>query len=227
MPLDRPPGQHILVLAPHPDDDVIGCGGTLSKHVAAGSHVTSVYLTDGGRGDPECGDPAQVARVRRQEAEAAAEVLELNDLVFLNGPDGALAPVPELIRALQRVLTDRQPDLVYVPFFLDPHPDHRATNDVLAAVVAAGDFCFRCCAYESWSPLVSNVLVDISTQMPRKLAAVRCYRSQVQQIDYVRLVEGLNTYRTVQFSRRFQYAEAFYLDDVCDYLAMVAQMETT
>lgn len=220
--LDRPPGQRVLVLAPHPDDETIGCGGTLLKHVAAGDPVTCVYLTDGSRGNPDCPDSIQVARTRRREAEAAARVLGLNDLVFLGGADGALTASSELVAALRATLDKRQPDLVYVPFFLDPHPDHRAASDLLAAVVATGDFRFRCCAYETWSPLLPNVLVNVSTQMETKLRAIGQYRSQVARGDYAGLTRGLNRYRTAQYSHQIGYAEAFYLAGVHDYLTLIA-----
>ncbi len=221
--LDRPPGQRMLILAPHPDDEAISCGGTIIKHTTAGDSVTCVYLTDGSQGDPDCPDLVQVKHTRRREAQAAAKVLGLNDLVFLDGPDGALAATPELVAALRAVLDERQPDLVYVPFFLDAHPDHRATNDLLATVVTTGDFRFRCCAYETWSPLIPNILVDISGQMETKLHAIGQHHSQMAHVDHIGLARGLSRYRTAQYSRQIEYAEAFYLSDARDYLTLVAE----
>ena len=134
--------------------------------------------------------------------------------------DGALAATTEVMAKLEAVLAELQPDLVYVPFFLDPHPDHRAVDDILVSVAEAGRYRFRCCAYETWSPLIPNVLVDVSAQMQDKLAAIRCHASQVRCIDYARLIEGLNIYRTIQCAERVQYAEAFYLTELPNYVKL-------
>lgn len=210
---DRPPGSRVLVLAPHPDDEVLGCGGTLLKHLAAGDGVTCVYLT-----------AAPPWPLRRTEAQAAARLLGLTDLVFLDGPDGALAPGADLVAALRAVLLDRQPDLIYVPFFLDPHPDHQAAGALLAAAAAGARLpgC-RCCAYEVWSPLVANLLVDVGAQMPAKREAIRCYGSQLQNVDYGRLAEGLSIYRAAAYAGRVAHAEAFYLAGLDDYVALAAE----
>src|SRR5277367_2511320 len=73
----------VLVLAPHMDDEVIGCGGTLHRHVQAGAHVTVIYLTDGRSGDPNlpAGQIAQMIEERKDESRRATKLLGISDLI--------------------------------------------------------------------------------------------------------------------------------------------------
>ena len=100
--------NRVLVLSPHPDDDAIGCGGTLRKHVVAGDEVRVVFLSSGekgGHGRP----PDETARVREREAEAAAAILGLAGVEFWRQPDGAIQPSPELVARLRGVLGEFRP----------------------------------------------------------------------------------------------------------------------
>lgn len=219
--IELPAGHKIVVLSPHPDDETVGAGGALLKHHQAGCHLTTIVLTDGAAGVP--GQARQdVARLREDEVRAAAAHLGIDRLIFACEPDGSLS-TGRVSARLREWLQDTCPDMLYLPFFLDNHPDHRAVTTLLAQAMAGSGLRFTCCAYEVWSPLVPNILVDIGAQMPRKLEAIRCYQSQLKQVDYVRLFEGLNAYRAGQFAGRIQYAEAFYLADVRDYLALAAE----
>ena len=117
-----------VVVAPHPDDESLGCGGTIARKAARGTPVTVVLATDGGG-----------AEVREAEARAAVGALGLtdDDLVFLGFPDGALADHDaELRAAITEVLADRRPDQVLVCSAADAHPDHVALNRATTAVCA-------------------------------------------------------------------------------------------
>lgn len=214
--VSKPPGTNIVVLSPHPDDDVIGSGGTLIKHARSGSRITSIYLTDGGRGrGARAGNP-ELAKTREKEAARAARLVGINELVFLRNADGALKCSEPMIGRLQALLETIRPDLVYLPFFLDPHPDHAATHEIFIAAAARLTFRFACCAYETWRPLIPNILVDITGQMPGKVAAIKQHRSQLCHYDYVRAARGLNAYRAVQnpgLARGKRFAEAFLFAD--------------
>jgi LmbE family N-acetylglucosaminyl deacetylase len=117
-----------VVVAPHPDDESLGCGGTIARRAARGTPVTVVLATDGGD-----------AEVRVAEVRAAIAALGLtdDDLVVLGFPDGALADHDaELRHALAHVLADRQPDQVLVCSAADAHPDHVALHHATIAVCA-------------------------------------------------------------------------------------------
>jgi N-acetylglucosamine malate deacetylase 1 len=198
---------NVLVVAAHPDDEALGCGGALLAHVDAGDRVTVVFLTSGEAGLATY--PVDEARqVREEEATKAAAVLGVHDHRFLRLADGALSADDEraeATRALGRYLVDV--DLVYVPHVDDDHDDHRAAAAAVLAAVTAPDL--QILGYEVWTPVARpDRIVDIGAYMDRKLEAVRCYRSQLEYWPYDRAVEGLNAYRGALFEG-VAYAEAF------------------
>jgi LmbE family N-acetylglucosaminyl deacetylase len=202
--------RNILVIAPHPDDESIGCGGTLCRHTARGDRVAAVFLTSGELGLEHL--PREEAwRVREGEAEAAAEVLGLADLTFLRRPDWFVDEgVDEAAALLRPVLAREAPQSIYLPHDREWHPDHRAALAVVRAAcrdsgIPAPDLR----TYEIWTPLSEyDQVKDITSVMARKLRAVRCYRSQLAGFRYDRAVRGLNQYRGA-LAAQCRYAEVF------------------
>lgn len=202
--------MNVLVLAPHPDDETIGCGGTLIHHVGRGDRVTAVFLTSGELGLKQL--PLEEAwRVRESEALIAAEVLGLSAMHFLRCPDWFLGD--HLVQAaalLRPIVTQEQPALIYVPHVLEWHPDHKASLPILRSALDPHDaetLAIR--AYEVWTPLAEyDHVEEITGSMTQKLRAVRCYASQLSELHYDRAVEGLNAYRGEMAARR-PYAEVF------------------
>lgn len=202
----------VLVVAAHPDDEAIGCGGALRLHADRGDETVVVFLTSGEVGLSSL-EPATARAVREREAEAAAEVLGVSRLSFLRQPDwhlrdhvaAAAGPVAEL-------LTEGPPGLLYLPCRADDHPDHAAVADVLRAAAALAGIALPVTReFEVWTPLQApNDAEDISSVMAAKLDSIRCYRSQLEQRAYDRAAEGLAAYRGVML-RRTSFAEAFHL----------------
>ncbi|MCU1448279.1 MAG: uncharacterized protein JWP02_449 [Acidimicrobiales bacterium] len=198
---------NVLVVAPHPDDEALGCGGAVLVHVAAGDRVSGVFLTSGEQGLATY--PVDEARrVREEEARMAAAVLGFSAIEFLRLPDGSLSDDPDAIAGSVKSHLAGV-DLVYVPHPGDDHDDHRAAaRAVVEAVAAAGDP-VEVLGYELWTPVAHpDRIVDISEHMDRKLESVRCYSSQLEYWPYDRAVEGLNAYRGALFAGT-RYAEAF------------------
>jgi LmbE family N-acetylglucosaminyl deacetylase len=208
--------MNVLVIAPHPDDEAIGCGGSICLHAGRGDRVTAVFLTSGELGLKHL--PCEEARrVRESEAEAAAEVLGLAALTFLRLPDWYVGDrLGEAAAALARVLTREAPGCVYLPHAGEWHPDHRASLPaVRAALRAIGLVPPTLLAYEVWTPLAEHDDgEDITSVLSRKLAAVRCHRSQVAQLRYDRAVRGLNQFRGAA-AWGCRYAEVFQHTDPC------------
>src|SRR5689334_3911187 len=117
--------KRVLVISPHPDDESIGCGGTLRKHVLGGDEVRVVFLTSGEKGGHGL-PPEETAPLREQEAVAAAKILGLARLEFWRQPDGELEATPEVASRLLDLLAAFRPHLVYAPHDREMHPDHRA-----------------------------------------------------------------------------------------------------
>jgi LmbE family N-acetylglucosaminyl deacetylase len=201
---------NVLVIAPHPDDESIGCGGTISRHTDRGDRVAVIYLSSGELGLKRL--PRDEAwRIRESEAEAAAEILGIRALSFLRRPDWYLGDhVDETTSLVASIFGHETPGLVYVPHAGEWHPDHRAALQIVQAVLRGLDQAApHLLAYEVWTPLAAHDHVeDISTVMERKLQAIRCYQSQLGHFRYDRAVEGLNQYRGA-LAARCDYAEIF------------------
>jgi N-acetylglucosamine malate deacetylase 1 len=224
--LTEPGGGRIAVLAPHMDDEVLGCGGTIARHVQAGASVTVIFLTDGRHGGISSGALPESERARRQqelieirkqEARRAGEILGVQSVIFLDAEDRQLGADASVAQRLRDALERWRPDIVYLPFFLDRHPDHRAANDVLLTATAGTALDFECRGYEVWTPLFPNRLVRIDDTMEIKRSAMACYQSQVREMDYLHYAIGLNAYRSSALGKGGRFAEAFHALSLADY----------
>jgi len=199
-----------LVIAPHPDDESIGCGGSIVKHVKAGSRVKVIFLTDGNEGDFESRFGADYVNIRRKSAEKAMDVLGVRDYEFWCYADrGVAQSADEIERRLQAVMGSFSPSLVYAPSPYEVHPDHRASFN--AVWRAARKMEVAPALYEVLMALYPNTLVDITNEMDVKKEAVRCYHTELSYNDYLRKVEGLNRFRTATLPGDVQYAEGLIL----------------
>lgn len=203
--LSETPGKGpVLVFAPHQDDEIIGAGGSLIKHVTKGDHVRVVYLTDGGFGDlsiGRTGDASEYAQRRDEEARLVCAALGASEPLFCslpNQPVWLLSHMDEVAQKMQKSIESDQPRLVYIPFFLDNHSIHRLANVALAqAVQQLGHPSFDICGYSVWSLMPANIAVDITYELPKKLALLALYASQYPfSCDYMNYTEGMNRYQT-------------------------------
>jgi LmbE family N-acetylglucosaminyl deacetylase len=189
--------MNVLVIAPHPDDESIGCGGSILQHVDRGEAVRVVFLTSGELG---LGDTArdQAWEIREREAAVAARVLGVQDVSFLRQPDWYLGDQQQTVAPLVAAVMEAQrPAVVYVPHEHEWHPDHQAAHAIAHnAAGCAGLDLSALLSYEVWTPLsVWDVVEDVSEVFERKLEAIRCYPSQLTGFDYLQSATGLATYR--------------------------------
>lgn len=206
IPYTASPGLNaraVLVLAPHPDDEVFGCGGAIAGHVLAGVPVQVVILTDGAL----FGDSA----VRCQECLAAAAVLGYGQPDFWALPDRGLNYSEALVQRVVDGLRASGADLVYAPSPWEVHPDHRQTTLIAIEAVRRVGQTVRLAFYEVGAPLRPNVLLDITAHAAAKEAAMRCFASQLAQQDYVQHIQALNRYRTYTLPRTVAAAEAYWV----------------
>ena len=202
--------MNALVIAPHPDDEVIGCGGAIRSRVERGERVAVVFLTSGELGLKHL--PRERAwKVRETEARKSSRILGLAKLHFLRQPDWMLGDhVSATATALKPLLDEEKPGIIYLPHSNDGHPDHQATLPILrAALKRCRGLKPKLLAYEVWTPLaVHDVAVDISRVMACKLRALRAHCSQLDEFDYVKAVTGLNQFRGA-LAGKCRFAEVF------------------
>lgn len=226
----EPGGGRIVVLAPHMDDESLGCGGTIARHVQAGAQLTVVFLTDGRHGGPSRADwtdaqrrdkQREIVGIRKNEARCAADVLGVKSIKFLDAEDMRLNADVRVPKLLREILEQEQPDCVYLPSFLEQHPDHRAANGVLFDAVAGTGLDFECRGYEVWTPLFPNCVVKIDATIDQKKRALGCYASQLAQMDYLHAAIGLSAHRSLALGGRSgKFAEAFHALRAGEYLNM-------
>jgi LmbE family N-acetylglucosaminyl deacetylase len=183
----------ILVIPPHPDDEVLGCGGSIAAHTAAGSEVVIGYLTSGERGGSLTG-ASDLGHTREQEALAAGAILGVpaEQVCLLRIPDGGInAYDVGQFGAVVRLLRDVRPDVLYVPHPYDGAFDHEAAFALCwrAAGMASSrnypqwgepHWVPTILGFEVWTPIVQPAFLrDITAVVDQKLAALDCYRTQV------------------------------------------------
>jgi LmbE family N-acetylglucosaminyl deacetylase len=163
----------------------------------------------------------EVVAIRKAEAQRAAQVLGVSALTFLDAEDSLLSSDRHIGLRLREVLLRERPDIVYLPFFMDAHPDHRAASNVLCSAAHGTMLQFECRGYEVWTPLLANSLVRIDETIDTKRQAMECYGSQLADNDYLHCINGLNAYRAMSFaSPAVRFAEAFHALSVSDYLRL-------
>jgi LmbE family N-acetylglucosaminyl deacetylase len=169
-------GQRVLVVAPHPDDEALGCGGTLFRHIASGDSVVVLIVTDGRLSRAHNLQAEALAKARYQEAMMAAGILGIEQLIWLGLPEGAWSD-EQLQIALATRMREAPPDIVYAPSWLDYHPEHRRVADCLAKVVAARTTVRICTLHV---PLVelANLFVGVTAELPGLEVLMRTYRTQ-------------------------------------------------
>lgn len=209
--------KNILVLSPHPDDDIIGCGSTLHRYHKKGTTITVVYMTDGGLGHPSY-NRNDLVITRKEEAERAAKIIGINRLIFLKNKDTELSSSPNTVNELSIILNDIKPEAIFLPFFTDNHADHIATNEIFLSASKKYNKNMMCYGYEIWTPLMSpNCIVDITSFLDVKKHALEQHQSQISQSPIIEAAIGLARYRGVLHSLQDRYAEAFFQCSLSEY----------
>lgn len=210
-----------LVLAPHPDDEVLGCGGTIARLTQAGAavHVGIVTRADG----PSF--PADTVATGRREAAAAHRLLAVRQTHYLDQPAVGLDAIPAaaLNRAIGDLIEAVAPDTLFVPFLGDVHMDHqRVFQSAMVAVrprcrrVPAQVFAYETLSETNWyapgitPAFVPDTYVDISGTIETKLQAFACFASQVRSFPDERSITAIRALAVMRGATVFrEAAEAF------------------
>ena len=204
--LDLSAARRVLVLAPHPDDETLGCGGTLAR-LAASSDIHLVLVTNGDGGG---GLPAGTSERRKAEMDTAARTLGItNPVVHMDEPDGRFVDSPAFRASLAAIVERLAPNWVLLPWLQDTHSDHsrisRAASEVLQRSQVESVL-----YYETWTPVPATHVVDITTTLEQKKAALLCHATALQYGNYMDAMVGLNAYRALYLPPGVpRWAEAF------------------
>jgi len=216
--------SNILVVAPHADDETLGCGGTILKHVAQGDDVTWLLATNM---SISSGFNEKQIKDREEVIQQVASRFKVSRTIDLGLPPAKLDTFSksELIQLFSEKIKILQPDVVYVPFRNDAHSDHECVFDAVLASIKP----FRCpsvcrvLAYETISEtdygfkpedtgFKPNVYMDISQYLQQKLEILELYEEEIDEFPFprsIKAVEALARVRGSQCNR--EAAEAFML----------------
>lgn len=192
----------VLVIGTHPDDEVLGCGGSIARHTASGDSVHVIIVT---RGVPEM-FPVETILRTRDEFRIAHKILGTKSAEFLDFPAPGLDSIPnyKIADALRGIVEKHKPDIIYCPHQSDIHADHKATFwATLVATRPVGRFrvprllCYETVSETEWASstgadaFVPTVFVDISSYLKDKVRAMACYETQLKQFPEPRSLQAL------------------------------------
>lgn len=219
--------EKILVVAPHSDDEVLGCGGYIKKLVNAGKEVFVLIMTNAHIGDPDKYPEERVRKVR-EEAFAAHQYLGIKETFFMDFPAPRLDTFPsyKISMAMSELLRDKKFDTVFIPHHGDIHRDHKAVFNAALVACRPVNNCSvkRVYAYETlseteWGPpyqseaFIPNVFVELTgEEFNAKCNAMNFFKSQVREFPSSRSIEAIEAlakYRGASVS--CARAEAFML----------------
>lgn len=189
--------KKIVVIAAHPDDELLGCGGTIALHARAGDHVTAVIVCEGESLRYAGKDVGQRNHMKR-----AAEELGIEDIQMLGFNDQRLDTVTltEIITPLERILRELRPSIIYCQYGGDLNRDHQLVFQSLLVASRPGEeyietiYAFDTASSTEWAyprTFIPDTWVDISSTLETKLAAMSCYESEVRSYPHPRSLEAL------------------------------------
>ena len=196
--------QNILVVVSHPDDELLGVGGTLGRHVLKGDRVLPIIVAEGATSRRK-GSNGEVSKLQTCAIKAAA-ILGTEKPMFLNFPDNKLDSIPllEIIKLLEEKTTGLEITTVYTHHGSDLNIDHRIVHQaVITAFRPTPDSCIKkILAFETlssteWStqsiglPFSPNKYVDISSTLERKVDALKVYKTEIKSFPHPRSIESV------------------------------------
>jgi len=202
---ELPPGPW-LVLAPHPDDETFGMGGTLLLAKKAKIDVTVIFVTDGRAADLS---DTKLAEKREIEAELAGKKLGIRKLFFWREIDRKLNTSKHLIQRLSEFIEKKQYATVFFPSPQEPHPDHRVTAVLAWEALRKINFEATPISYDISVQGYTNSLIDITNVVAEKEDIMACYSSQMASNHYIERILGLNQSRAWSLPLSVSHAESF------------------
>lgn len=199
--------KRVLVIAAHPDDEVLGMGGTIAKLVKKGATVDVLIVTDGSSSQyRDSGHLAEIIEAKKKETRNCANILGVRDIYYGELPDMKLDTTPHIRinQVIEEVINKVQPDAVFTHFWGDVNCDHQnvfkstlvAVRPVMGQVVREL-YCYRVPSSTEWTPnkaetmFMPNCFVDIEQFAEQKYKAFACYSTELREYPHPRSVQYL------------------------------------
>jgi len=212
--------KKFLVIAPHHDDEVLGCGGKIIKLIDEGYIGTVIYITSGWSGIPRINSKKQAIVKRETEANNACKILGIKKTFFLRQEDRDWVVNGKLVQSLIKIIRKIQPDMVFAPHNEESDSEHKKTYELTKEALWLAKSLYlpklgksaknidMLYLYEVWTPMEKIFIKeDITDVLSRKQLAMDAYKSQSKGLSFA--VEGLNLYRGSMTSNQKKYVEVF------------------
>ena len=206
-----PKNKKIIVLAPHPDDEIIGPGGSLIEASKNLCKVEIIYLTSGKECEKE---------EREKELKKVCDNLNFSYYIIGGVANKALIGSNKIIN----ILINSRPDIIFIPFFLDDNIDHKKTNTLFYEICSSENkfisHKLEVWSYQVYNPLIVNKVIDISANIKKKEKLIRFYKSQFKSRDWAHYSLGMNAWNSRFLNKREGkgWAECFFVQTLAEYL---------
>lgn len=188
----------VLVVAAHADDEVLGCGGSIARHAAAGDQVHVIFVADGVTSRPVA-EEEELAR-RQRATEVAGKLLGISSSYFLGLPDNRLDSVPllDIVQPLEALIGELAPEIVYTHHYGDLNLDHRLTHQAVMTACRPQPratvreiLTFEVMSSTEWNstghtPFLPNLFVDIGEHLEFKMRALEAYELEMRASPHSR-----------------------------------------
>ena len=211
--LDVPKGKRITVIAPHTDDDIFGAGGTLLKAASQGAKISVIYLSNSAK------TPAKIKLVK-QEARAICDRYGAHSYFLDLTPGDIPIDNEKVLIILVKLLKKLSPNALFISFFLDDHDDHRRANQLFMKAMGLMDLHkVEIWAYQIYSTLIGNVIVDITSTVNEKKVLMKMWKNVEGRRDWVHYILGINMANCRYLSKEGKrYGELFFVVPVREYI---------
>jgi len=217
--------EQILIIAAHPDDEILGCGGTIVK-LSKKNKITALILGEGIMSRNSIINKNAILKLRK-DARKAQEIIGINNLYFEEFPDNSFDSIPflKITKKTEDYIKKINPDIIFTHHHSDLNIDHRITfQAVLTSCRPQPDFkhpdiyCFEIPSSTDYQILTGenifkpNVFIDITETIDIKLEALKCYKSEIRQFPHSRSIDGIKL-MAQDWGRKVgkEYIEAFEL----------------
>jgi len=216
--------RKVLIVAAHPDDEVLGCGGTIARHIAEGDSVSILFLSTG-VGSREIGQDPKEESLRKKSKDTALGILGIKNDYQCEFPDNQFDKVCllEIVKEIEKVISVEKPNLIYTHFGGDLNIDHRVTYQAVVTAsrpVPGGSveevLSFEILSSTDWTfgeqRFLPNVFIDISLYKENKMMALKAYEQEMRDHPHSRSLVNVNNLMLVRGSAvGVAAAEAFQL----------------
>lgn len=217
----------VLVVAAHADDEVLGCGGTIAKHIDNGDKVIVMFMTDGV--SSRCSNLSDDSEERASASQLAMSVLGVMDVRQLSFPDNKMDTVPllEVVKSIEKIINQVNPETVYTHFANDLNVDHQVTHKAVMTACRPQSWSsvkkilsFEVLSSTEWnshslSSFKPQYIVNITEYWSKKIEALKCYQEEMRAFPHSRSYECVEALAMVRGATNgFEFAESFYVERI-------------